>query len=340
MSFILLDSKAFEHNLTVIKNIAPVEKIAVVLKDNAYGHGLLEMAILAKKNGIKHAVVRYVNEAQKISDIFQTVLVLADIPSSKISENINITINSMGDIKKIPKNTAVHLKVNSGMNRNGISMDELNSAILQIKEGGLLLKGIFSHSRSSDELSSELFWQYKIFQEIKAKSELICKDLGLEPLKFHFANSSALLRMKSDVVFDMVRVGIAIYGYSECDEVFNPPSLKPVLSLWGEKISSRVALKNQRVGYAGQGKVENDSIVSTYDLGYADGIFRDDGKREFSLDNQTKIIGKISMDNLSVLSGNDKVCVIKDAGLWAKRFNTITYEILAKLSTAIKREIL
>jgi len=339
MSFIRIDSKAFEHNISVIKEIAPDEKISIVLKDNAYGHGLMQMARLAINNGIRHAVVRSKNEADMIASLFESVLILAEVPKDAIAQNIHIAINRIEDIQKIQKNASVHLKIDTGMHRNGVSKEELESAIKMIKESGLLLKGLFTHSRSSDELSSELFWQYKSFQEIKKRSEMICDELGIARPKFHFANSSALLRMKEDALFDMVRVGIAAYGYSECDSVFNPPGLKPVLSLWGEKIASRKILKNQRVGYAGEGKSDKECTVSTYDLGYADGIFRDDGKREFFLGDGTKVIGKISMDNLSLESEKDEVCIIEDATLWAKRFNTITYEIVVKLSPLIKRII-
>lgn len=339
MSFIRLDSQAFAHNISLIKKIVPDEKISVVLKDNAYGHGLDAMATLAEQNGIRHAVVRTVGEAEQVQGRFDSVLVLAEIPEKSVDERVQIAVNSLDEIKKTPRGCGVHLKVDTGMHRNGVNPQELRRALEMIKEGGLELKGIFSHVRSGDELSSELFWQYKNFQGVQKESEALCAELGLSRPLFHFANSPTLLRFKDAVVFDRVRVGIAAYGYHEFPGVFKLPSFKPVLSLWGEKIASRRLRQGERVGYGGAGEMNTDGVVSTYDLGYADGLFRHDGAGEFLLEDGTPVIGKISMDNLSLACEDRAVKIIGNARHWAQRFGTITYDVLVKLSSRIKREI-
>ena len=83
MSYCLLNSKNFIHNIKEISQYVGVDKIAFVLKNNAYGHGLLEMAKLAKKNKIKHAVVIDYQEAEKIASYFKSVLVLSGVPKFK-----------------------------------------------------------------------------------------------------------------------------------------------------------------------------------------------------------------------------------------------------------------
>jgi len=339
MSFIRLDAAAFAHNMNQIKALAPTEKIAIVLKDNAYGHGLEAMATLAVQNGIRHAVVRTVAEAETVSGMFDSVLVLAEIPEMKPGATIHIAVNGMEEIKKSPAGCAVHLKVDSGMHRNGIAPEELRDALKLITDKGLRLEGIFSHVRSGDELSSELFWQYKNFQEIKAKAEALCDELKIPRPLFHFANSPTLMRFKEDVVFDRVRVGIAAYGYHEFPEVFEVAELRPVLSLWGEKIATRKLRQGQRVGYGGSGEMSGDGVVSTYDLGYADGLFRHDGSTSFALEDGTALVGKVSMDNLSLQSDKKEIRLIGNARHWARRFGTITYDVLVKLSPRIKRNI-
>ncbi len=339
MSQIQLDAGAFAHNIDQIKTFTPVEKIAIVLKDNAYGHGLKEMAGLAAENGIRHAVVRTVAEAQTLAGQFESVLVLAEIPETAPEASIHIAVNSMEEIRRTPAGTAVHLKVDTGMHRNGVDPKELKNALVLVKEGELKLEGIFSHARSGDELSSELFWQLKNFEALKAEAETLCKALGFERPLFHFANSPSLLRFKEDAVFDRVRVGIAAYGYHEFGELFAMPELKPVLSLWGDRIASRKLHQGQRVGYGGAGEMARDGIVSTYDLGYADGLFRYDGKGTFALEDGTPVVGKISMDNLSLESEQPRCKVVGDARHWARRFGTITYDVLVKLSPRIKRKI-
>lgn len=339
MSYIRLDTGAFAHNLDQIKSIAPVEKISIVLKDNAYGHGLSEMAGLAAQNGIRHAVVRTLDEANTVAGQFESVLVLAEIPEAVPGEGIHIAVNGMEEIKKAPQGCAVHLKVDTGMHRNGIAPEGLRKALELIMERGLRLEGLFSHARSGDELSSELFWQFKNFQTLKAEAETVCDELGIPRPLFHFANSPTLLRFKEAAVFDRVRIGIAAYGYHEFGEVFDIAELKPVLSLWGEKIASRRLRQGQRVGYGGSGEMGGDGVVSTYDLGYSDGLFRHDAASAFALEDGTPVVGKISMDNLSLQSSEDEIKIIGNARHWARRFGTITYDVLVKLSPRIKRKI-
>lgn len=340
MARIHLDSQAFKHNIQTLGKIVPAGQMAIVLKDNAYGHGLMEIAQLAAAEGITHAVVRRMDEAAQIAGHFESVLVLAELPAQTPPEHIHLTLNSLEAIARTPEGSSVHLKVDSGMHRNGIVPQELESALKKIKARGLVLKGLFSHSRSGDELSSELFWQYKNFVALKAECERFCDALGLDRPMFHFANSASLMRFGKKVAFDRVRIGIAAYGYSEFDPLFAMPELKPVLSLWGERIASRRLVKGQRVGYGGTGIAERDGVVSTYDAGYADGLFRYDGRGGFALGGGSEVMGKISMDNLSLSGDAERVCLIDDARLWAKHFGTITYDVLVKLSPSIKREIL
>ena len=128
MAYITINRNNFFNNLDIIaKQTKSVDKIALVLKDNAYGHGLLEMAELAKEYGIKKAVVRTNDEAKIIENFFEYILVLSDIPKQK-SQNIRYTINDLNSIDKFPKDTKVELKVDTGMHRNGIAVSEIGRA--------------------------------------------------------------------------------------------------------------------------------------------------------------------------------------------------------------------
>ena len=129
---------------------------------------------------------------------------------------------------------------------------------------------------------------------------------------------------------DFARCGIAIYGYHEMEKSFGDFPLKTVLKLYAQKISSRELKKGARVGYGGVGKLQNKSIVSTYDIGYGDGFFRNI---------YPDILGRVSMDSFSMISDKDEVCIIKDAKEIAKQNNTISYDVLVKLNSKIKRVI-
>ena len=333
MAYIKLNKKAFFHNLEIIsKKAGAIEKVAIVLKDNAYGHGLLEIASLSSEFGLKKAVVRNRDEAKKIEDFFDYILILADIPKKR--DRFNYTINCLEDLKKFPKKSKVELKVDTGMHRNGIDINELDFAFKIIKEKELNLEGVFTHFRSADELSSELFWQDKNFEEVKKTVLNLVKKYGFKRPHFHSCNSAALFRFKN-LKDDFARVGIGAYGYLELDKIFDYPDLKPVLSLWAKKLSTRALKKGQRVGYGAVFKANSNLIVSNYDVGYADGIFRG---LKFTKDRN--ILGRVSMDNISVEGDEKEICIFDDAKKVAKSLNTISYEVLVKLSPSLKRIII
>ncbi|MCW8837094.1 MAG: alanine racemase [Thiovulaceae bacterium] len=333
MAYITLNKKHFFNNLDIIADkTKSKDKIAVVLKDNAYGHGILEVATMAKEYGITKAVVRCIPEAKMIEEFFEYVLVLADIPQIS-SDKIRYTINDINKIDKFPKNTKVELKIDTGMHRNGVSLDELPDALEAIKNKNLKLEAAFTHHRSADELTSEWFWQNENFE----KAKKILKDLGYENVRFHSSNSASTMR-HSNIDEDMVRVGIAIYGCLE-SEVFDTDTFKPVLSLWAQKNSQRKVIKGQRVGYGGICTLDENSVISNYDFGYADGFHRL-CSNNYTTPNGEKLLGRISMDNSSFLSDADELLIFDDARIMAKSAKTFSYEVLTSLKHYIKRKII
>ena len=170
----------------------------------------------------------------------------------------------------------VELKVDTGMHRNGIGINELEKALTSIKKQGLELVGVMTHYRSADVLSSELFWQQKQFEIVKEKVE----HFGFKNVRIHSHNSAAILRSKT-CTEDLVRVGIGAYGYNELPTSFDRCLLKPVLSLYAQKISTRVLKEGDRVGYGGDHVASSEMTVSTYDLGYGDGWCRGDVRTSF-----------------------------------------------------------
>ena len=200
MAYITINKNNFFNNLDIIANrTKSKDKIAIVLKDNAYGHGLLGMAYLASEYGVKKAVVRTQSEAKIIEEFFEYILVLSDTPD-KPSSKMRYTINDLNTINSFPKNTLVELKVDTGMHRNGVAMSELHDAFIQIKESGLILEAVFTHHRSADELTSEWFWQNDNFKKVKKEAEYWQRSLVLLPLGFtlqtqlHFLELTLLMR--------------------------------------------------------------------------------------------------------------------------------------------------
>ncbi|MCF6201203.1 MAG: alanine racemase [Hydrogenimonas sp.] len=331
MSQIRISRENFFHNISQIADkTQSVEKIALVLKDNAYGHGLKIMANLAAEAGVRHAVVRSLAEANIVGELFETILILSDTPSKPVSQRFRFVINDIDDIKKMPPDLSIELKVDTGMHRNGIEPDRFKEAVGKIFQRGLHLKGVMTHYRSADELGSDFFWQKKRFEEIKDEA----KELGLTDIRWHSCNSAALFRLNS-FDEDIARVGIAAYGCLSMPSSFDTPELKPVMSLWAKRVSSRRAAPASRIGYGGEGRVEKDCIVSSYDIGYGDGWQR----AAYTLPDGRPIIGRVSMDMISVEGKDENICIFSDAAEAARQLGTISYVVMTQLSPSIERVV-
>ncbi len=333
MAFIEIDRKNFYHNLSQLAlKAGSKEQLAVVLKDNAYGHGLELMAELAAEYGITQAVVISNAEAERIEDYFENVLVLGD--EAQEHPKRSFALSRLDRLERIDPAVKLELKVDTGMHRNGIRMEELEKALEIVHRRGLHLFGVMTHYRSADELTSEYYWQKKNFESVRAR----VLEAGFDQTRFHSHNSAALLRSQN-FDEDLARVGIAIYGYNTLPPSFEQVELRPVLSLWARRVSTRHLRAGERIGYGGKFVVPRDMVVSTYDLGYGDGWPRGDAVEPFVTEEGLPILGRVSMDFISLEGECEKVCIMADARRAARHFGTICYEMTTALMPQIPRII-
>ncbi|UCN00678.1 alanine racemase [Sulfurimonas sp. SWIR-19] len=342
MAYITLDKNHFFHNLDIITKLTKTkDKTALVLKDNAYGHGLLQIAQMAKEYGITKAVVRTDEEAKQIEDFFEYILVLADF-AQESNEKIRYTINDLQAINKFAKNTKVELKVDTGMCRNGIVMSELEEAFVLCAKQGLRLEAVFTHHSSADEENEYFDLQNKNFQQVKKEARALAKKYAFDSLRFHSCNSAALFRT-NDFDEDMARVGIAAYGCLELPNALHVKGLHvkklaPVLSVYAKKISSRRLQKGDCVGYGAAYETEFTCKVSNYDFGYGDGFLRS-CSHTYVTPEGIKIAGRISMDNASFLTCKEEILIFNDAREAARYAGTISYEMLTSLKGYLVRKV-
>jgi len=308
-------------NLDKISSINP--NILAVIKDNAYGHGIITVSKLLKEYGIKKVCVRNSDEADIIKGFFEEILIF-NPTGARNAKNISYAINSIKQLKK-NRHPYIHLKIDTGMHRNGILEDEIDKALEICLEKNFKIRGVFSHFCCSEEENCDTFIQYEKFKKIKSKIEKFCKINDLKRPIFHIANSTALNKLPD--TFDFVRPGIAMYGGIE--------GYEPVMSLVAKGISIR-EIENDGVGYNKTFFSENKIKLTTVDIGYADGIPYFKNGCELK---ETKAVGKISMDYMSVLGEHKEVVVFDDIKEFVKNFETITYEILVKMSPRIKRVV-
>jgi len=335
MGTIKLSREALHWNLDIIaQQVGAIDKIAVVLKDNAYGHGAKIIAKEVQQYGIKQAVVRLEREALEVTEYFDRILILADVPTV-LNPAFSYTINTIDSISSFPCGTKVELKIDTGMHRHGIATGDLEYAFKRMSQQGLECVGVMSHYKSADTLSSEWFWQRKAFDDLKENAMKLAKSYGWT-VRFHISNSAGTFR-SSQCTDDLVRIGIALYGCLQMDTPLIQPALKPVLSLMGERIATRSLKAGQRVGYNGIYEASEDEVVSTYDLGYANGLDRLASNRYITPEG-IALRGRISMDSATFSTDVDELLIFNDANAYAASVGTIGYEILACLDKALKRE--
>lgn len=335
MGYIKIDSGALTHNFSYFARLSGGrEKVVVGLKDNAYGHGIQLVAEVLSKAGAKSCFVRSLAEAKKVADFFEDILILVEQPKVVLPDKFHIAVNSFDFLYKIPKGNSVELAIDTGMHRDGIMPEQLEEALQLISQKSLSLKGLFTHFATADENEKKVRIQQQIFEDCVAK----VKQIWTKPFRVHCANTAATSVIDAKH-YDANRVGIGMYGYSEFPG--EQQNLQPVMSLYAERISTRTLDAGETVGYGSKAFIvpHNNFIVSNYNIGYGDGFFRLNERKKASIADGRPILGRVSMDSLSVEGNEVEICIFENARALAKAHDTIVYEILTSLHSDIERRL-
>ena len=337
----LINLKKLENNVRTIVNSSNNYKYHIaVVKANCYGLGIkcVKSILLG---GANYLAVSSLEEALKIRKITNTrILVLEPVDIKYIDKahqnNITLTISSLDYLEKIKdKEFTCHLKINTGMNRLGISdKKELNEVYKIIKNSNITLEGIYTHIyKSSDEVLTE-----KQFERF----ESITKDIDLNEFEIvHIPNSETITSYKKKNYINGCRMGIIMYGFS------NNLNLESVFNLKSRIIEIKHIKPGDTVGYDGKYKATKDDLIGIVPIGYADGIIRKNtGRYVYINNNKYKIVGNICMDMLFILIDknvklNDEVLIIKDnshINEIAEYLDTINYEVMCDISSRVARK--
>ena len=346
MREILIDLKALKENLQYIKAKAGVPVLAVV-KADAYGHGLIQCAKAASEAGADYLGTALLEEAFAIREAgIQTPLLAWLNPpgldyTKAVSQNIEIGVSSLATFDEVNAiaGAKIHLKVETGMGRNGFS-DEwpelLNRDLSKVV-------GVMMHFARADE-PNEIQNKNQIANFEARVSELKAK--GINPIR-HISNTAATLSNES-AKYDMVRVGLAMYGMSPLGRDHN---LKPIMKVRAKLVVVKELPAGHPIGYGATVITKEATKIGIVGVGYADGIPRNAVGVGVTIDSQSApLIGRVSMDQIAVDLGpnsaakpGDWVTVIGenyDIYDWAKACQTITYEITTRISGRIPRTYL
>jgi alanine racemase len=243
------------------------------------------------------------------------------------------------------RSCTIHLKLDTGMHRLGFEKEDLGKIVSLLRENpNIRVASIFSHLAGADEAEHDLFSgkQAALFKEW---ADFISAALDYKPL-YHLLNSPGILRLP-DFQFDMVRLGIGLYGVDPTRDNFK--ELEPVASL--KTIISQIKNipKGQSIGYGRKGMAERDLRLATIAIGYADGFSRSlsKGVGEVLINGKlAKIMGNVCMDmtmvditDIEAEEGDEVLLFGKDLPIQyiASKIQTIPYEILTNISERVKR---
>ena len=311
----IVDLSAIKFNVELLKKTSGTKLLAVV-KADAYGHGLIPVAQAALSAGADYLGVALLEEAVALREAGITAPILAWLvqPGSDFAQAIALDIEiaapslkSLAEIsdasRAVSKKARVHLEVDTGMTRGGFlsEWDQLGAEHMTDVE----IVGIFSHFARADEPEErQNLDQVARFEKMVAKVE----SLGFSHVIKHLSNSAATLKNHS-AAFDMVRVGIAMYGLSPDITTFGSSAsltLRPAMQLRAALYLVKDVPAGTPVGYGATESTTIDTRLGVVTMGYADGIPRiarkagvwQNGKR-------APIIGRVSMDQFVVDLGPD-----------------------------------
>lgn len=354
----VIDLGAIKKNLLAFQKRSGGAEVIAVVKADAYGHGVLEVAKTAIENGVNLLAVATPDEALFLRNqgIESELLVMGATPSSFIpvaqQQSITVTAVSLewltlaaGQLSPDLSALKIHLKVDTGMRRIGIQLDEVDEALRFIADHDFAFNGIFTHFATADEEDSSLFQE-----QVQAMKGVLAK-VDDPSIMVHISNSAAAI-MHPELSCDAVRVGISLYGIAPSPYVGEemPFGLHPALALETEIIHVKQVKAGEGLSYGATYRAEQDEWIATLPIGYADGMLRGlQGQDVLVKGQRVPVVGRICMDQCMIrlpekLPVGEKVQLIGSQGgqrifvdEWARKLKTIPYEIPCILTKRVPR---
>ncbi len=356
-TILTINLKSLYKNFVHYRNLTPKNvKILCMIKASGYGAGIIEIAkklceakpdyfgvaytdegIELRENNIQLPILVMNPEINSFDDIIKNKLT----PSIYSLEQMDLFIRKLIDLNE--RQYPIHLKFDTGMHRLGFTSSEINAVCdLILNQPEIRVEGVFSHLASSDSENDDPYTlkQLSDFDKLCQTTEEI---LGYSVNK-HILNTSGIERFKNQS-FDMVRLGLGLYGISS----FNKNKVTPIASLTSSISQIKSINKGESIGYNRGQKLKRDSKIGVIPIGYADGYSRllSNGKgKVFVNECMVPTIGKICMD-MTMLDLTDVDAQVGDAveifgpnhtiAELAEELQTIPYEILSSISERVVR---
>ncbi len=358
-----VDLAQLTANYRAIQTAVFPAKVMAVIKANAYGHGMIDVARHMQQLGAPYLGVAILEEGVRLrqAGITAPILVLGGILGDQIplflEHDLALTAVSIERLHQINQiagemgtRATVHLKIDTGMGRLGIryqNADDLLTAALACDH--CHIEGIYSHFADAD--AADPSFAHEQLRRFNAVLDFYPQHGLPRPPLCHIANSGGILQIENGRL-DMVRAGILLYGVYPANTVARTITVQPALTWKTKVVYFKVALPNQPISYGSTWQSDHHTRVVTLPVGYGDGYFRAMSNRAHVIirGHRYPVVGRIAMDQMMVniewqtAYNNDEVILIgssdgvsitvEELADWA---NTIPYEILTNINTRVPR---
>lgn len=356
-AWVEINLDAIEKNILALKSIVKEDsKVLAVVKADAYGHGSSMIAPTLLASGVDYLGVASIDEGIELrNNKFKCpILVLGAAPvwafDYAAQNNISLSLFLDNHIEaakltyqKTGLKTKAHIKLDTGMNRIGVEKDNAIEFIKKVQNTSCIeLQGIFTHFANA-EFEEKTNEQLKIWDEILSQ-------VDTSGLILHCFNTAATISKYGNSNYNMVRLGLALYGLVPDlpDFAKEVPLLQPAMSLKGRIINIHTAKEGTGVSYCHTFVAKCDTKIATIPIGYADGIDRRLSNKIYGVLNGKKVpqVGNITMDqmmfDISGIDANegDVITLVGDGisiNEWAEILGTINYELTCRLKVRLSR---
>lgn len=360
-AWVEVDLDAIAHNVQVArKHIGPARELMAVVKADAYGHGAIPVSKVALRNGATRLAVATPEEGVELREAGFDVPILMlsqpplrtipllleyDITPAVFTSDFALALGEAAD--RMGKVAPIHLAVDTGMNRIGVFYLDVVDFMRSIDfHRGIHLEGVFTHFATADEASD---WDFRIQQRRFNEAIQSLRDAHIDPGIVHCANSASIERYP-EVYFDMVRLGVTMYGMAPSPVLRDTDPLIPAMSVKAQLSYVKEPQMGEGVSYGLNYRVARPVQIGTVPLGYADGLRRElSGRMKVLVNGRLcQQVGNICMDQfmVEIVQGHsvrgvvggaelgDEVVILGTQGdyeltadIMADEIGTINYEI-------------
>jgi len=358
-SWVEVDLDAIRHNVREISRVVAPAQFCAVVKADGYGHGDVPVAEAALEAGADRLAVATVTEGMRLREagIEAPVLLLSEATDADvatlIANHLTPTVYSEGYLSALAEGAdeplAIHVKLDTGMHRVGTDEATAAGLVARIQDDpALRLEGLWTHFPSAEDDAAFTGAQIKQLRQFVD----LHTAAGAVPDLVHAANSAGAL-LYPEARFDMVRIGLAMYGCYPSPACREVATLQPAMRVVSQVVHTKRLPAGSRPAYGRIRPLEEESTVATIPIGYADGITR----RLAKIGGEVLIGGKrrpysgvVTMDQIVITMGDDPVQIGDevvllggqgdeeiDADEWAERLDSVSWEVLCGFGPRLPR---